>query len=71
MIDNKAAQVVTGDRRAQATYTVDDLRQSEAARDQGGLDADGRCAAKRSTSRIRFDNIGTQVLGNIVLSGQS
>lgn len=66
IIDNKAAQVVDGDRRAQATFTVDDLRQPK-LRIIKVASTQTACCGEPVDFTIRYDNVGTQVLGNIVI----
>ena len=66
VIDNKAAQVVTGDRRAQATYVVDDFRQPKLRVIKVASTQTAVCGETIDFT-IRFDNVGTQVLGNVVI----
>lgn len=66
IIDNQAAQVVTGDRRAQATFTYDDFRKPKlriikVASTQTAL------PGETVDFTLRVDNIGTQVVGNAVI----
>jgi len=67
VIDNKAAQIVTGDRRAQATYTIDDLRNNPKLRVIKVASTNTALPGETVDFTIRFDNVGDQVLGNIVL----
>ncbi len=66
VIDNKAAQVVAGDQRAQATYTIDDFRYPKLRIIKVASTQTAACGEPVDFT-IRFDNIGTQVLGNIVI----
>ncbi|MBI2825703.1 MAG: DUF11 domain-containing protein [Planctomycetia bacterium] len=66
IIDNKAAQAVTGDRRAQATYLVEEpnnpkLRIIKVASTQTAI------PGETVDFTLRFDNMGDVVLGNIVI----
>ncbi len=66
IVDNKAAQALTGDRRVQTTYTIDDfsqpaLRIIKVASTNTGEPGD------TVDFTLRVVNIGSQVLGNIVV----
>jgi uncharacterized repeat protein (TIGR01451 family) len=66
VIDNKAAQAVAGDQRVQTTYTVDDLTYPKLRIIKVASTQTAACGEPVDFT-LRFDNIGTQVLGNIVL----
>jgi uncharacterized repeat protein (TIGR01451 family) len=66
IIDERAAQVVTGDRRAQATYTIDDFRQPKLRVIKVASSQTAVCGETIDFT-IRYDNVGTQVLGNVVI----
>jgi uncharacterized repeat protein (TIGR01451 family) len=66
VIDNQAAQVVEGDRRAQATYMVENFKQPK-LRVIKVASTQTACCGEPVDFTIRFDNMGTQVLGNIVI----
>jgi uncharacterized repeat protein (TIGR01451 family) len=66
VIDNKAAQAVTGDRRAQATYTVDSFHNPKLRVIKVASTPTAVCGETIDFT-IRFDNVGDQVIGNVVL----
>jgi uncharacterized repeat protein (TIGR01451 family) len=66
VIDNRAAQVVEGDRRAQATYMVENFKKPK-LRVIKVASTQTACCGETIDFTIRFDNIGTQVLGNVVV----
>ncbi|HVU86885.1 MAG TPA: hypothetical protein VHD36_06165 [Pirellulales bacterium] len=66
VIDNRAAQVVEGDRRAQATYMVEDFKKPK-LRVIKVASTQTACCGEPVDFTVRFDNVGTQVLGNVVI----
>lgn len=66
IIDNQAAQVVTGDRRAQATFTYDDFRKPK-LRIIKVASTQTAIPGETVDFTLRVDNIGTQVVGNAVI----
>jgi uncharacterized repeat protein (TIGR01451 family) len=66
-IEGQTAIALTGDRRAQAVYTVKDLRTCPKLRVVKVASAQSASPGDIVDFTIRFDNIGDQPLGNIVL----
>jgi len=66
IIDNVAAQVLTGDRRAQATFTYDDFRKPK-LRIIKVASTQTAIPGETVDFTLRVDNVGTQVIGNAVV----
>lgn len=66
-IDHQAAQAVTGDRKAQATFTYDDLRNNPKLRLIKVASTNTARPGETVDFTLRYDNMGDQVLGNIVI----
>ena len=67
VLNGRTAGVINGDQRVQATFTVDDLRDSPKLRIIKVASTQTVQPGDTIDFTLRFDNVGDQPIGNIVL----